>query len=535
MNTFLLQHLLMNTAERYPEKEAVIFDEQSITYEDLEKRSNQLARALTRLGVKKGDRVGISFDKCIESIIALFSVLKAGASYVPIDPLAPMSRARYIISNCEIECLLTSKERAVKVVPDLCQDLPLRKVLISGGASEELAAQCRNLELISWEDIFQAESENQQFSDITDTYPAYILFTSGSTGLPKGVVISHLNSLTFVNMAAEFFVINDKDRLCSHAPLHFDLSIFDIFVAVRRGASIVLVPEIFSVFPVKLAEYIEDRRISVWNSASSVLSLLAERGELKRFQFDALRLVIFSGEILPVKYLRNLKAYMPKAHFFNVYGQTEANSSTFYQIYDIPNDDAWRIPIGKPFPNFEILALDKTGKIISSPGVEGELFIRGSAVAMGYWRDSERTPASFVPDPIELFSKNRVYRTGDLVRIDDDGNYVFIGRKDHLVKSRGYRIDLGEIEVALNSYEGINQAAVIAVPDDLIGNRIIAYVSLIDGKKLTQKDILHHCGKLIPKYMIPEQLVFREQLPRTSTGKIDRNSLRKEVLSNLQS
>jgi acyl-coenzyme A synthetase/AMP-(fatty) acid ligase len=257
---------------------------------------------------------------------------------------------------------------------------------------------------------------------------------------------------------------------------------------------------------------------------------LAERGKLEKFNFDSMRLVLFAGEIFPIKYLRKIMNHMQNASFYNMYGQTEANSSTFYLIKDLPDDDAWKIPIGKPFPNYEVFALDQKNKIIDSPGLEGELYVRGSAVAMGYWKDTEKTAACFVQDPIQTFSSNKVYRTGDVVSLDDSGNYIFIGRKDHMVKSRGYRIEIDEIEIALHSYPGIRQAAIITVPDDLIGNRIIGYVSVIDDEKIQEPEILGHCAKRIPKYMLPEAVEICPSLPTTSTGKIDRKLLSKEAL-----
>jgi amino acid adenylation domain-containing protein len=529
MAAYMLQHLLTNAAQRQARKEAVNFAGRTITYLNLDTRSNQLATALTRLGVKKGDRVGLLFGKSIESIISLFGVLKAGATYVPIDPLTPIDRVKYIISNCEIKCLTASSDIATSVIPDLCKDLPLQSVLVSKGPTEELAGQCGSSDVISWEEIFQAESEDHQSCDISDDYPAYILHTSGSTGFPKGVAISHINSLSFVNMATDFFGINKNDRLCSHAPLHFDLSVFDIFVAIKSEATIVLIPQFLSMFPLKLAQYIDQSEISVWNSVSSVLSLLAQRGQLEELLFHSLRLVLFSGEILPLKYLRKLKAHMPTARFFNIYGQTEANSSMFYEINDIPHDDGWTIPIGKPFPNFDVFAINDNNKIISTPGEQGELFVRASTVAMGYWRDSERTSSSFVPDPRQSALPHKVYKTGDIVCLDNEMNYTFVGRKDHLIKSRGYRIEMNEIEITLNSFPRINQAAVVAVSDDVIGNRIIAYVSPIEDDKIREKELMDYCARSLPAYMIPEIIEFRKQLPMTSTGKIDRKSLAREA------
>jgi amino acid adenylation domain-containing protein len=518
-------------AARFPGKKAVICMDKSVTYGELEKRSNQLASGLSRLGVRKGDRVGLIFKKSIDSIIALFGILKTGASYVPIDPLSPICRINHIISNCEIKCLIASPEEATKAISNFDGDCPLRTILVSGNSAEEAVENKNAVEIIPWHEVFQTESGSYRDSRITDSYPAYILFTSGSTGSPKGVAISHLNSLTFVNMAADFFEIKSTDRLSGHAPLHFDLSVFDIYVAIKSGATIVLIPEYLSTFPIRLAEYIDEKRISVWNSVPSALTLLAERGKLERFQYDSLRLVLFAGEIFPVKFLRKLNLYMRRAQFFNLYGQTEANSSLYFRIDQIPGDDKWKIPIGKPFPNFEVFALDEKNKIINTQGEEGELYVSASSVAMGYWRDKEKTGMSFIIDPLQHSSSNRVYRTGDIVRLDNDGNYVFMGRKDNLIKSRGYRIELDEIELSLYSYPGIKQVAIVTIPDDLIGNRIIGYVAGSEGKKIEVKEILKHCNKKLLAYMMPETIVIRDHLPTTSTGKIDKKLLAKEALS----
>jgi amino acid adenylation domain-containing protein len=426
-----------------------------------------------------------------------------------------------------------SNDSTSKLLQELSHDSILKSVLTPGHPGLAKAMDSKTLELTSWQEIFQSESESFSFPHITDNYPAYILFTSGSTGTPKGVVISHLNSLAFVNMASDFFTVTEKDRFCGHAPLQFDLSVFDIFVALSKGATLVLVPEVLSVFPAKLSEYIEETKISVWNSVASVLSLLAERGKLERFAFESLRLVIFSGDVLPVKYLRKLKNSMRRSRFFNIYGQTEANSSTFYEVTEIPDSDSWKIPIGKSFPNFEVFVLDEAGQVVNNPGSEGELHVRASTVAMGYWKDAQKTAASFVQDSQYPFLDAPVYKTGDLVRIDEAGNYVFSGRKDHLVKSAGYRIELGEIELALYGYPGVNQAAVVTLPDDLIGNRIIAYVSLSNDKPFEKAGIINHCAKRLPKYMIPEKIEYRASLPRTSTGKVDRRLLAKNALAEL--
>ncbi|MGE5698954.1 MAG: amino acid adenylation domain-containing protein [Deltaproteobacteria bacterium] len=526
MNPFLLHQLLSDSAAKHPERDAVMFQGRSMTYAELDRRSDSLSRALRGMGVRAGDRVGIFMNKSIESIVFLFGILKAGAAYVPIDYLAPAARLEYIVDNCGIRIMFATAEGAGKIVPSLGADSSLDTIVVAGKVPASATIAKAGLEIMAAEDLTSGSGAKDECSRISDTGPAYILHTSGSTGMPKGVGLSHLNSLTFVNSAADYFRVEKEDRLACHAPLQFDLTVFDIFVAVSRGATIVLVPEGLSIFPMKLAQFIDEAGVTVWNSVASVLSMLAERGKMERFRFDSMRAVIFSGDVLPVKYLRKLSESMPRASFFNVYGQTEANSSTCYRVSAIPDDEGWKIPIGKALPNFEVFALGEDGRTVALPGETGELHVRSSSVAAGYWREEEKTSEAFVTDPGSRLSNRKVYRTGDLVTLDADGNYLFLGRKDQQVKSRGYRIQLSEIETVLNNHPFVKEAVAVAVPDELLGNRIISHVSAVDGATPCERDLLGYCGKILPMYMLPEKIVFHEKLPRTPTGKIDRNFLR---------
>jgi amino acid adenylation domain-containing protein len=530
MNTFLLHHLLSESSLKEPDSPAVISGSRSITYAELETMSNRLSVSLVRMGVKKGDRVGILLGKSTESIISLFGIMKAGAIYVPLDPQAPAGRLNHIVSHCGIECLITSQKGLEKLYSDSDAGLPVRKVILAGVQPHDCTDKGRNIECIAWETTVAASADSYSPVTLSDTSPAYILHTSGSTGMPKGVVISHLNALTFVNMAADVFEIGRRDRVASHAPLHFDLSVFDIFGAIKSGAAIILVPELLSVFPAKLAEFIDREQISIWNSVSSVLTMLADKGSLDRFRFDKLRLIHFSGDVMPVKYLRKLKKHMEKAAFFNIYGQTEANSSLCYPVREVPDKDAWKIPIGKPFPNFEVFALNEQGAAITQPGEEGELFVSGSTVALGYWNDEKRSQERFVIDPRRPSLGTRVYKTGDLVRIDGEGNYLFAGRNDHMVKSRGFRIELGEIEIALNGFPAVRHAVALAIPDEIIGNRIIAFVESRTGKDIADRELYDYCSKSLPPYMLPEKIVYVNAMPKTTTGKIDRKQIEQSFL-----
>jgi L-proline---[L-prolyl-carrier protein] ligase len=527
---YLLHHLLTESSVKYPDKTAVAFKDTTITYSSLETISNQLALTLSKHGITQGDRIGIMLGKSIESIIALFGILKAGAIYVPLDPLANVDRINHIITHCGMECLITSMDHLQKFCSGTQEGLPLRKVVLTGPMRDEVVIRGERVDVIYLNEIVGKTGEEHCDVSLLDSDPAYILHTSGSTGTPKGVVISHLNALTFVNMAVDFFKIGENDRIANHAPLHFDLSVFDIFGAIKAGATIILVPEFLSTFPSRLAEYIDREQVTIWNSVASVLAMLAAKGSLGRLAFSSLRLVHFSGEVMPLKYLRILKQHMQKAEFFNIYGQTEANSSLYYRIDDVTKDYVKNIPIGKPFPHFDVFAINDNGKVISGIDEEGELYVLSDTVALGYWHDEERTRERFVPDPRGRSAQALVYKTGDIVRLDPERNYIFVGRKDHMIKSRGYRIELGEVEVVLNSHPLIRQAAAIAVPDDLIGNRIIAFVSLIEGAEFSQKEFIDFCAAALPRYMVPEVIEYRAFLPVTPNGKIDRISLANDLL-----
>jgi amino acid adenylation domain-containing protein len=524
---FLIHDLLRDSAARFPDRPAIMGPKQTLSYKELNDASDALARVLVAEGVTPGAPVGIAMHKCVDAIVAAYGILKSGGCYVPIDVFAPAERSAAIVANTKMQVLLTNPDRVGALVSEMvseADDSPLRTVLIPGEAKADPPSGIR---LVDWRGT-QSEAE---LPALTETHLAYVLHTSGSTGLPKGVSISHRNALCFIDTAAEFWCVDESDRLCSQAPLHFDLSVYDLYVAARAGAAVVLIPEFYAAFPKKMVAAIDSQGITIWNSVVSTLTLMMERGKPEKASFDSLRLVIFSGEVMPVRYLRRLHEHMQNARMYNVYGQTEANSSMYFPIDrdNIPDDDAWKIPLGQALPNFQVYALDQKGRAIVEPGVAGELLVRAASVAAGYWGNPELSAEKFITDPLDPESGARVYRTGDLVRLDEDGNYLFGGRTDDMIKSRGYRIELGDIDLALLSCPGVESAAAIALPDEEVGNRIIAFATLAGSSELTAEEVLAHCREKLPKYMVPETLEIRSDLPRTSTNKIDRKLLRAEV------
>ena len=527
--SYLLQHLLSASTEKFPDNIAVIFGEDSLSYKALDVITNKLANYLLYSGVKRGDRVGIYINKSIPSIVSIYGILKVGAVYVPLDPQAPLSRVSYIINNCDIEVVLTSSAKANALIKVHTNTKCLNSMVITDSKSVDMESTTLNVTL--WSEIEGSNHNHLPSISAIQNDLAYIIYTSGSTGNPKGVMISHLNSLTFVNWASKALGFTSKDIFSSHAPLHFDLSIFDIYVAAKSGATLVLVPETMSMFPPRLAQWIEKNKITVWYSVPSILSMMVMHGQLEKRNFSNLRMVIYAGEVFPVKYLRKLMKVIPEPEYYNLYGPTETNVITYYKTPQIPESQTIPVPIGKQCENIEAFAVTKEGTIVTKPGEEGELMARGMCVAQGYWGDEDKTNKVFVKNPFEVHFEDRMYKTGDLVTLDENGNYIFKGRIDHMIKSRGYRIEIGEIEAAIYGNEMIKEAAVIAIPDDLITNRIKAIVVLKEGIEMDAAGLRTYCAEKIPKYMVPESVEFREKLPKTSTGKVNKPQLLKESLT----
>jgi len=525
---YLLQHLLRDSAARAAERPAVAVGEQFLTYTQLDTLSNQVARALLAQGVAPGDRVGILAPKSAASVVSQFGVLKAGACYVPLDPKSPASRLAVIMADSGITVVLADQATAQQAAAMAGSVPQLRAVVVTGphwgraaAAGPEPGAAAPGPAVVPWDAVLAEPAAALDAEAAVDTDLAYILYTSGSTGTPKGVMISHRASLTFVEWAAACTGLGEQDRVSSPAPLHFDLSVFDVFAACKAAACMVVVPEMTAIFPARLAQWLEREQISVWYSVPSVLTMLVTRGNLRGFDLSRLRAVIFAGEVFPAKYLTQLMAELPGARYLNWYGPTETNVCTWYEVP--PGSELTApVPIGKGCANTDVFAVTSEGHRVGKPGEEGELYARGSGLMSGYWGDPDKTRRMLVSNPFQAAYDEPAYRTGDLVTLDDEGNYVFLGRRDGMVKTRGYRVELGEVETALYAHPAIREAVVLPVPDDLLGNRLRAVICADGPGGLTREEVLDHCRRRVPSYMVPDVVEFCEVLPRTSTGKVDR-------------
>jgi amino acid adenylation domain-containing protein len=530
---YLLQRLLTEAAARQPQRAAVASGECLLTYQELDELSNKVARALLRLGVAPGDRVGVLAPKSVPAVAGVYGVLKAGACYVPLDPQAPDQRLSYVLQDSSANVIVTDEARTPQAVALVGTAPEPRGVVVapSSAFSEEGGqldiAVAGSAVILSQAAVATERAEPLAEERAIETDLAYILYTSGSTGSPKGVMISHRNSLTFAEWSAAAAGLTEEDRVCSPAPLHFDLSVFDIFATCRAGACMAVLPEGAATFPVSIAQWLAQERISAWYSVPSVLTLLASYGSLRKFDLSQLRTVIFAGEVFPPKHLARLMEELPHPRFLNWYGPTETNVCTAFEV-PAGKADAGPAPIGKACANTEVFAVTSEGCQVSQPGETGELYVRGPSLMRGYWGQPDKTREVLVRNPFRPEYDELVYRTGDLVSLDPAGNYIYVGRRDSMVKIRGYRVELGEVEAALYRHPAIREAAVLPVPDELLGSRLRAVVIADDADKLVRQSVLDHCRQWLPSYMVPDVLEFREALPRTSTGKVDRVGLASE-------
>lgn len=495
-----LKDLLIRSAERTPEALAVKGPDGSMTYDELDRLANRIARALAKLGVLSGDRVGIWTDKSVKAVAAMQGVLRLGAAYVPLDSLAPASRIRTILQDCAMRVLVSTENHAETV---LTGDLKHVACLCIDGSRQGL----------SWDDLLSFSDKPVKISKSSDDDLAYILYTSGSTGKPKGVCISQRNALAFIEWAAEELKATPADRFSNHAPFHFDLSVLDLYVAFLSGASVALIPDGMSYVPKRLVKFIIQENITIWYSVPSALILMMEQGGLLDVQSIPLRAILFAGEPFVIKHLRRLYERWPSVRFLNLYGPTETNVCTFYEVQDISKDGIKPVPIGRDCSGDRVWALKDDGTEVK-PGEEGELMVSGPTVMLGYWG---RPPHGDKP-----------YATGDIVKLLEDGNYMYINRRDHMVKVRGHRVELGDIEAALGKHSEIHNAAVV-VSGSGMDARLIAYVVSTANKPPMLLDIKRYCAECLPRYMIVDDVRYLAALPRTRNGKVDRLKLTRDA------
>jgi amino acid adenylation domain-containing protein len=457
----------------------------------------------------------------------MMGVLKADCIYVPIDTTNPPARIERILQLCECRCVIAEASTAgllLELVTQGRAGTSARILWMDNGAGLPDTLDPS----IYWHEIEAFSSAPVDSRNHPDD-PAHILFTSGSTGMPKGVVITHANVTHFIRWAVPYFGIDSSDRISGHPPLHFDLSTFDIYGTLAAGAQLHLVPPELNLLPHRLREFIRNSDLTQWFSVPSALLPMARLDVLEPNDFPALRRLLWCGERFPTPALIYWMRRLPHAAFVNLYGPTEATiASSYYRVPECPDDDTAAIPIGAPCAGETLLVLDEQMRPAAADEI-GDLFIGGVGLSPGYWKDPAKTAEAFRPNPAD--PSDRIYKTGDLAKMGHDGMIYLVGRSDSQVKSRGYRIELGEIETAVHAIRGMEDTAVVAL--DLGGTDGVviscAYVPA-PGCDLSPAVLKRQAAQALPHYMVPSRWMVLDRIPRTGNGKTDRGAVKQLFL-----
>lgn len=509
----MLLSRILYWAERTPLACAVADSTTTMSYAQLWSTAARIAEELVASGVVSGDRVAIQMDKNCNAIATLLGVWLSGAAYVPIDPRAPAARAGQILQDCQPRALIFAASQYEKLAAGcavVAESVPSHfTVGPSSGRAREL--------------VFSATGRTVSLPAVAADATAYILYTSGSTGQPKGVELSHRAAHAFVDWACHYFALAENDSLTSFAPLSFDLSIFDIFAALHVGARTTLIAPEQLLGPLTLVDQLGGAEITTLYAVPSTVLLLLNEGGATQARLPKLRRLLYAGERFPVRGLVAAMAALPHTRFSNLFGPTETNVCCCHTFDQPPDETAADVPIGRACSHLQLELCDDLGQRVG-PGTEGELCVAGPAVMSGYYGNSEANRRAFIdvqsPSPEDGPSTLRMYRTGDYARQDADGTFWFVGRRDRMIKRRGYRIELGEIEAALLRNPDICEAvATVQQVNDMTA--IVAYVVLIAGSRLSPLTVRAHCGRLLLPYQVPDTVKLLPFLPRTLTGKLD--------------
>lgn len=490
----------------FPDKVAVVDRGKSYTFRQLADYAKMLA---IQIPAEINNRpIAVYLDKGVHSIVAFAAILYSGNFYVPIDASSPGERLRKMFSSLLPALTITSTNHV-----------------------EFLAASCGALPIVLLDNFVEGAKVNpieekrllDRTKSVLDSDPVYCMFTSGSTGAPKGVLIPHRAVKDRSEWLEHCFEISGEEVIGNQAPFHFDASVPDIYLMMKTGATLHIVPEENYKYLPLLIDYIEAHDISVIFWVPSVLIRVANMGLLRGRSLHALKRVLFCGEVMPCKFLNYWIEHVPHAQFSNLYGPTEATYACTYFTIDRHFEENEVLPLGQSCPNTEVFLLDSEGELVEG-NEPGELCIRGAGLALGYWNDPERTQIAFPQNPLNKNFSERIYRTGDLARLNARGDLEFCGRKDSQIKLSGYRIELGEIQNAVVTLPGILDSLVLFNEDENEITLFFVSDSVETGPEILRKKLM----TLLPKYMVPARYHQISEMPRTSTGKVDRVGLGRE-------
>jgi acyl-CoA ligase (AMP-forming) (exosortase A-associated) len=517
---FLIWHLLRDSVRRTPEKEALVHGEQRLTYRDVATRTAGLATSLRAFGVKRGERVGIYLEASVPQVISIFGVSQSEAVYVPINALLHPEQVMHIARDCGMKAMITSPAKVQALLEVLPQIPSLEFLMVVGtGGLPDL-----QLPVYQFDDSCAAPPPAVWKESSIEKDLAAILYTSGSTGKPKGVMLSHANVVAGSRIVSTYLGITETERILAVLPFSFDAGMNQLMTAFEKGGTLVLINFMFAR---EIVQVLLKERITGLAGVPTLWSLITQpNSTLSKQPMTNLRYITNTGGAMPQAVLKVLRELLPTTKIFLMYGLTEAFRSTY-----LPPEELDRRPtsMGKAIPDTEILVLNDKGEICK-PDEPGELVHRGPTVSLGYWNRPEDTARALRPNPLlppELGDCERVCYSGDLVKTDEDGFLYFIGRRDTMIKSSGFRISPTEVEEVLFQTGKLRGAAVIGIPDDVLGQVVKAFVIARDGDPLDTEALLAACAEKMPRYMVPKFIEVLAEMPKTSSGKVDYPALRR--------
>ena len=517
---FLIHHMLRTSVERSEDKEALVHGEQRLSYREVARRTGGLAKGLRRAGLIRGDRVGIYLEPSVAQVVSIFGISEAGGVYVPINATLFPEQVGHIAKDCGMKALITTAAK-LSTLAAVLQQIPALEFLILTGDGD---IQPMALPIHHFDELCELSGPPEWREEAISKDLAAILYTSGSTGKPKGVILSHANVMAGSTIVSTYLGITASERILAALPFSFDAGMNQLMTAFQQGGTIVLINFVFAR---EVVQTLLKERITGLAGVPTLWSLLAQpNSTLQKQPLPDLRYITNTGGAMPQTVLKALRQTLPNTKIFLMYGLTEAFRSTY-----LPPEELDRRPtsMGKAIPDTEIIVLNEQGQLCK-PGEIGELVHRGPTVSLGYWNRPEDTARALRPNPLlprELGDCEKVCYSGDLVKMDADGFLYFIGRRDTMIKSSGFRISPSEVEEVLFQTGKLRGAAVIGIPDEVLGQVIKAFVVAKDGEPLDTEALLAMCGEKIPRYMVPKFIEVLSELPKTSSGKVDYPALRR--------
>lgn len=519
-----VEEFLERSALETPEKIALICQEARLSYAEIDRLSNRLAHALKAEGIVRGDRVAIYLDNSVEAVVSVFGILKVGAIFLMINPTTKAEKLAFILNDCQAAGLISHAKQMEMISQDGAlhvmggREVPSLRLLVLAGDSPAVA-QIDSARTVGWEEILAqhaADSDLPPAKRAIDIDLATIIYTSGSTGFPKGVMMTHLNMVTAATSISRYVENIPDDVILSALPLSFDYGLYQLLMAFKMGATLVL--ERSFTYPQLILEKLLKEKVTGFPLVPTMVAILLQMKGLTPGRFPMLRYITNTAAALPPAHITKLRALFPATKIFSMYGLTECKRVSY-----LPPDqlDIRPTSVGIAIPNTEVYIVDEEGKRVAA-GVVGELVVRGGHVMKGYWDRKEETERALRPGSIP---GERVLYTGDLFKMDADGFLYFVGRKDDIIKTRGEKVSPKEVEAVLYSLPEVAEAAVVGVEDRILGQAVKAVIVLAQGVSLTEQAVLLHCKRHLEDFMIPKVIEFRDALPKTATGKIQKRDL----------